>query len=124
MPTEAAAAKLERTAYEILPYYGSDKEEGKQGGWIIVERKSAITADDMQEAKALMSSYSNVIYEIGFWLKPESALRFGKLTGDHIGDFLAIVLNHEVRSTPRIQSRINAEGQISGSAGLRPRPTG
>jgi preprotein translocase subunit SecD len=112
---EKAAGELDRTTYEILPYRERYKEEVEPGGWVIVERKSVITAIDIQEAKALMSSHSNVIYEIGFWLKPESGLRFGKLTGEHIGDCLAIVLNHEVKSAPRIQSRINDEGQIAGN---------
>jgi preprotein translocase subunit SecD len=111
---EKAARKLPPNTCEILPYNASYKEE-KPTGWIVVERKSVIIAADIQEAKAVMSSYSNVIYEIGFWLKPESALSFGKLTGQHIGDSLAIVLNGEVKSVPRIQSRISSQGQISGN---------
>jgi preprotein translocase subunit SecD len=112
---EKAAGKLNPAVHEILPYNESYKEEDKQAGWIVVERKSVITASDMQETKAIMSSYSNVVYEISFLLKPESAMRFGNLTGEHIGDSLAIVLNGEVKSVPRIQSRIKAEGQISGN---------
>lgn len=39
---------------------------------------------------------------------------FGKLTEEHIGDQLAIVLDDRVYRVPNIRSRIGARGQIEG----------
>src|SRR5262249_56688209 len=36
-------------------------------------------------------------------------------TGKHVGDQLAIVLNNEVKSAPRINSQISDRGQITGN---------
>src|SRR5262249_24051342 len=41
--------------------------------------------------------------------------RFGKATGEHIGDYLAIVLNNEVKSAPKINGQITDRRQIYGS---------
>ncbi len=51
---------------------------------------------------------------IGFELKPEGARRFGALTGDNIGEQLAIILNDHVYSAPVIQARIFDRGIITG----------
>ena len=37
------------------------------------------------------------------------------MTGKHVNDFLAIVLNNEVKSRATIQSQIHDQGQITGS---------
>jgi preprotein translocase subunit SecD len=44
---------------------------------------------------------------------------FSRFTGQHVGDYLAIVLDGEVMSAPVIRDRIGASGQIElGNAGL------
>ena len=67
----------------------------------------------MRYARASKSRYTGG-YKIDFQLTPGGAVRFGEATGNHIGDYLAIVLNNEVRSAPVINSRIEDRGQITG----------
>jgi len=52
---------------------------------------------------------------VGFRLKPEGTRRFARLTGDHQGEKLAIILNDRVYSTPVIRSRIVESGVITGA---------
>jgi len=51
---------------------------------------------------------------VGFQFKPEGAKRFSAMTGDHIGEQIAIVLNNEVYSAPRVDERIASDGIIKG----------
>ena len=49
-----------------------------------------------------------------FELKPAGAQKFGKLSGENIGRYLAIVLDNRVISAPRLEGRITDQGRISG----------
>jgi SecD/SecF fusion protein len=48
-----------------------------------------------------------------FELDNDGARRFASLTGKHIGDPLAIIIDDRVESAPKIQSRITKSGQIT-----------
>jgi SecD/SecF fusion protein len=50
---------------------------------------------------------------VNFELDAEGARKFASLTGKHIGDPLAIVIDGRVESAPEIQSRISRNGQIT-----------
>jgi len=50
---------------------------------------------------------------VNFELDGDGARRFASLTGKHIGDPLAIVIDGRVESAPEIQSRIAKNGQIT-----------
>jgi protein-export membrane protein SecD len=50
---------------------------------------------------------------VNFELDADGARRFASLTGKHIGDPLAIVIDGRVESAPEIQSRIAKNGQIT-----------
>src|SRR5262245_53178260 len=52
---------------------------------------------------------------VAFGFRPEAATKFANLTGPHVGDNLAIVLDEKVRQVARIQSRIYDSGQLTGS---------
>jgi preprotein translocase subunit SecD len=69
----------------------------------------------MREASARPTSTGGSNYEIDFSLTPGGATRFAEVTGKHVNDFLAIVLNNEVKSIARINQQIHDRGQISGS---------
>jgi protein-export membrane protein SecD len=61
------------------------------------------------------NSKGYVEYLIGFELNPDWASVFSDYTGAHINQFLAIVLDKEVISCPRIDSRIpDGKGTITG----------
>jgi SecD/SecF fusion protein len=50
---------------------------------------------------------------VDFELDADGARRFASLTGKHIGDPLAIIIDDRVESAPEIRSRISKNGQIS-----------
>ena len=102
--------------YEVV-FYRERAEAGSaaQEGWVIVGKTAVVTGLDMRDASAASSQYGGSAYEIDFSLTPEGAKRFGDATGRHVGDQLAIVLNNEVKSAPRINSQITDRGQITGS---------
>lgn len=102
--------------YEVV-FYRERAEAGApaQEGWVVVGKTPVITGLDMRDASATSSQYGGTAYEIDFSLLPEGARRFGDATGKHVGDQLAIVLNNEVKSAPRINSQITDRGQITGN---------
>jgi preprotein translocase subunit SecD len=57
--------------------------------------------------------------EILFGWDPEGAKIFGDYTESHINQYLAIVLDKTVLSAPRINSRIDSSGRITGSFSLQ-----
>src|SRR5262249_47175913 len=50
-----------------------------------------------------------------FTLSPEGGRKFGKVTSENVGRQLAIILDNHVQSAPRIDTKINSEGRISGN---------
>jgi preprotein translocase subunit SecD len=118
-PTREAASQaaraLSNTAFEILKYQEGKEESYSAKGWVIVEKTALITGVDFREARAVRSQYGDYNYEIAFALSPEGASRFSDWTGKNVGAVLAIVLNREVISAPRVQSQIADRGQITGS---------
>lgn len=101
---------------EILQYRDRPAEGGPvQEGWVILEKNPVVTGFDIRDASAYGSQYGGQNYQINFSLTPGGAKRFGEWTGQHVNDHLAIVLNNEVKSAPRIESQISDRGQITGS---------
>ena len=125
-PTKEAAEAAAKTTppgtdpytsqYEVVFYRERPDAGGAvQEGWVVVGKNAVVTGLDMRDASARSSQYGGASYEIDFSLLPEGARRFGDATGKHVGDQLAIVLNNEVKSAPRINSQINDRGQITGN---------
>jgi SecD/SecF fusion protein len=52
---------------------------------------------------------------VGFTFTPRGATRFGDLTANHIGQLLAILLDDEVYSSPRVKETITSRGIIEGN---------
>lgn len=75
--------------------------------------KAEVTGDDLQDAQVQIDQ-ENQRPNVGFSLNPRGAATFEKLTGDHVGDRLAIVLDNIVHSAPVIQTKIGGgRGQIT-----------
>jgi preprotein translocase subunit SecD len=121
-PTREAAEAAARALpggpaqYEVFPY----RERTPEGGaapesFVILEKSVVITGLDMRDASARLSATGGSSYEISFSLTPSGATRFAEVTGKHVNDFLAIVLNNEVKSIARINQQIHDQGQITGS---------
>jgi preprotein translocase subunit SecD len=51
---------------------------------------------------------------VHFELKAAGAQKFGKLSGENLGRYLAIILDNKVVSAPKLEGRITDQGRISG----------
>jgi preprotein translocase subunit SecD len=99
---------------EILEGDQLDSERNVIGKlYYAVEKRRTVTGRDLSNARPGQGQVGQPIVE--FTLKPQGADAFGKLTGEHVGSGLAIVLDGRVVSAPVINSRISDRGQIEGS---------
>ena len=68
--------------------------------WYIVNRIAVITSWDISDADP--SRDMNGYPSVGFTLSRDGAARLGRITGENIGRLLAIVLDGQIQSAPRI----------------------
>ncbi len=80
--------------------------------YVVLEEPAIVGGADLRDASAVPGSGEN--YSIAFTLNKTGADKFGQWTGSHINEYLAVVLNDEVRSIAFIRSQISDQGQISG----------
>jgi protein-export membrane protein SecD len=74
---------------------------------------TVLTGRDLAEAALALDEYGKP--EIRFRLKPAGTQTFGNHTASHVGQFLAIVMDKQVISCPRIQTAIpDGNGRITG----------
>ncbi|MGC2237516.1 MAG: hypothetical protein WA584_15235 [Pyrinomonadaceae bacterium] len=92
----------------------ADRETNDSKKWIIAENPPIVDGNEIRDAKARSRSGSDIDYSIFFSFKPAGAQKFGEWTGANISNYLAIVLNDEVKSTAFIKSRISDSGVIDG----------
>ena len=79
----------------------------------LLKSKTEVTGDDLQDAHVQFDPETRRPM-VGFSLNPRGASLFDKLTGDHVQERLAIVLDGIVHSAPVIQNRISGgRGQIN-----------
>jgi preprotein translocase subunit SecD len=97
---------------KVLSY--PDRHESEQNRWIIVENPPIIDGSELRETSAYSLGGSDRDYKIAFSLKPGGAQKFGEWTAANINNYLAIVLNDEVKSAAFIRSQISDSGEISG----------
>ncbi len=90
-------------------------KQGKAAGWFLLDEATKVTGDNLVDARMSFSSQALQGAVVSFQFNPEGAREFAKLTGAHIGERLAIVLEGMVRSAPVIRARIYDRGQIEGS---------
>ncbi len=74
--------------------------------------KTIMTGSGLKDAQVEIDSRTGA-RTVGFTLSPEGNKIFGEYTKDHVGDFLAIVLDGVVVSAPRINAHITGSGQIT-----------
>ena len=79
----------------------------------LVRKAAAVTGRELRNARPVVDENNRPA--VGFTLNNEGATKFSKATGDNIGRLLAIVLDGRVQSAATIESRIGAEGRITGS---------
>ncbi|NBX92079.1 MAG: protein translocase subunit SecD [Proteobacteria bacterium] len=71
----------------------------------LLERESLVTGEDLQDARYTYDPQTN-LPEVTFQLTPVGATKFEKATGANVGKFMAIVLDSNVHSAPRIREKI------------------
>jgi preprotein translocase subunit SecD len=126
-PTEEAAKQslggIIPPNRRIYPYSDRDEPTGpaatpadpnKPKQFVVVEYPPIVDGSELREANAISRTGSDRDFEIGFSLKPAGAAKFGEWTGKNINNYMAVVLNDEVKSAAYIKSQIFDQGQISG----------
>ena len=98
---------------EFLPGTDSAFLGGKQyKAYYLVDAKPIITGDYLTDARPNQQALEGTVVE--FSLSNEGGRRFRNETGKHVGDFMAIILDHRVMGRPPvIQSAISTRGQIT-----------
>ncbi len=77
----------------------------------LLETPPVMTGEYLEDATAGRETQFNQTI-VSFQLSRRGGRIFEQVTGQHIGDRLAILLDHEVVSAPVIQGRISTNGQI------------
>jgi preprotein translocase subunit SecD len=78
-----------------------------------IRRVPAVTGRDLRAAQPQIDEYNRP--SVGFSFNNAGAQKFGTFTAANIGRQLAVVLDGRVQTAPTIQSRIDYEGQITGT---------
>ena len=99
-------------ALSLHPNDPSDiKSENEK--FFITESDAQVTGQYLSDARLIFDEYGRPA--VGFSFRGEGASKFGKLTGENIGNRLAIVLDGTIKSAPVIQERISSQGRITGT---------
>ena len=77
----------------------------------VLQKDAFMTGEALQNATAGRDPQFNQS-QVQFELNRAGGRRFSQFTAQHVGDYLAIVLDDEVMSAPVIRDRIGARGQI------------
>lgn len=108
---------------KILPYSERDEPAAAatQAGvpkqpsrWVIVAVPAVVDGSELRNATAVQGRAGGSDYQIQFSLKPSGAQKFGDWTGKNVNEYMAVVLNDEVKSAPFIKSQIFDSGEITG----------
>jgi preprotein translocase subunit SecD len=82
--------------------------------FVVVEYPPVVDGSELRDASAYSQTGNDNDYKITFSFKPGGAQKFGDWTGKNIGNYMAVVLNGEVKSAAYIKSQIFDSGEISG----------
>lgn len=93
--------------YEILPYR-NPTETGGQTMYLVVRKAPSLTGRNLKNARRSQDAFTGRA-EVAFFLDSEGVRLFTRTTEENVGNRLAIVLDHEVRSAPTIQERIPSD---------------
>ena len=80
----------------------------------LVKKKTLLSGSDIKEARVEIGQWGEPY--IGLDFKSEAAEKFAELTGQHVGERLAIILDNVIQSAPVIKTRISGgKAQITGN---------
>ena len=95
---------------EVLPGVST---AGDTTVFYMLRKAAAVTGRELRSARPTVDENNRPA--VGFTLNNDGAAKFSKATGENIGRLLAIVLDGRVQSAATIESKIGAEGRITGS---------
>ncbi len=102
----------EGLAEDTAVVFERDKESDRVLTAYLVGATADVTGDYLTDARVGFDRQQRSI--VNFQFNPEGGRIFQELTGENIGEQLAIVLDERVYSAPVIRSRIASRGQIEG----------
>ncbi len=122
---EAALATIggkDSDTRKVLPYSERDDSttatpnaaSKKPTQFVVVELPAVVDGSELRDAAAIQGRAGGSDFQISFSFKPAGAQKFGDWTGKNIGNYMAVVLNDEVKSAAYIKSQIFDSGEISG----------
>jgi preprotein translocase subunit SecD len=124
-PTKEAALQSiggqESSTRKVYPTYERDETGIKPGekreptGYVVIEYPAIVDGNELRDANAVSRTGRDNDYQISFNLKPAGAAKFGEWTAKNINNYMAVVLNEEVKSIAYIKSQISDSGEISGN---------
>lgn len=101
---QAVAAPLLPPHTELLPVRRRDKY-GVRESYMVVEDTAQLTGEYLSDASVRFDSQFNQPY-VSLEFTGEGAKIFERLTGENVGNNMAIVLDNTIRSAPVIRQRI------------------
>ncbi|MPZ16804.1 MAG: protein translocase subunit SecD [Luteitalea sp.] len=87
--------------------------QGVEGQFYLVDEVPAVAGRELRNARPTLDEYN--LPAVSFTLNNEGARKFGDFTGANVNRLLAIVLDGKVQSAATIETRINADGRITGN---------
>jgi len=97
---------------DVTSATANPQDQPKQ--YVVVEYPAVVDGSELRDAAAVSRTGNDSDYQISFSFKPNGAQKFGEWTGKNIGNYMAVVLNNEVKSAAYIKSQIFDSGEISG----------
>ena len=117
--------KMGSSERELLLEYDGDLPDDLQilpgvrdGGrevYYVVQKYAKVTGNMLSNAQPTLGGRSGADAIVSFSFNDEGADKFHELTSKNIGRQLAIVLDNEVISAPRVESAIRGSGSITGN---------
>lgn len=83
------------------------------GAWYVLESPVLLTGHNIEDSRPQTGSAFNIVVLMTF--DSEGSNKFAKITGDHIGEHLAILLDDKVQSAPVIRTQIRRNAMIEGN---------
>ncbi len=99
---------------DVTPVNNQIPPDQRPKQYVVVEEPSVVDGNELRDAAAISQTGNDSDYQISFSFKPGGAQKFGEWTGKNIGNYMAVVLNDEVKSAAYIKSQIFDSGEISG----------
>lgn len=99
---------------ENLPEDAEIRYHHETGDWFVLESPVLLTGHNIEDSKPTSGSTGfEIVVLIEF--DREGSTKFAKITGDHIGEHLAILLDDKIQSAPVINTQIRGSAIIEGN---------